>query len=68
MVDQDAPAGKAGIKEHDVIVSVNGSAVQSVEQLRRMIREIPSGRVVTLGIGPRWAADEFEGATRGSQD
>ena len=50
MVDQDAPAGKAGIKEHDVIVSVNGSAVQSVEQLRRMIREIPSGRLVTLGM------------------
>src|SRR6266496_131047 len=50
MVDQDAPAGKAGIKERDVIVSVNGSAVQSVEQLRRMIREIPSGRLVTLGL------------------
>ena len=50
MVDQDAPAGKAGIKERDVIVSVNGSAVQSVEQLRRMIHEIPSGRVVTLGL------------------
>ena len=50
MVDQDAPAGKAGIKERDVIVSVNGSNVQSVEQLRRMIREIPSGRVVTLGL------------------
>jgi len=50
MVDQDAPAGKAGLKEHDVILSVNGSAVQSVEQLRRMIREIPAGRAVTLGI------------------
>jgi len=50
MVDQDAPAGKAGIKEHDVILSVNGSSVQSVEQLRRMIREIPAGRVVTLGV------------------
>jgi serine protease Do len=50
MVDQDAPAGKAGIKEHDVIVSVNGSNVQSVEQLRRMIREIPPGRVVTLNV------------------
>jgi serine protease Do len=50
MVDQDAPAGKAGIKEHDVILSVNGSSVQSVEQLRRMIREIPSGRVVAIGL------------------
>jgi len=50
MVDQDAPAGKAGIKEHDVILSVNGEKVESVEQLRRIIREIPSGRVVTIGI------------------
>lgn len=50
MVDQDAPAGKAGIKEHDVIMSVNGDKVESVEQLRRLIREIPPGRVVTIGL------------------
>jgi serine protease Do len=50
LVDQDAPAGKAGLKEHDVILSINGNQVESVEQLRRMIREIPSGRLVTLGI------------------
>ena len=50
MVDQDAPAGKAGLKEHDVIVTLNGSDIQSVEQLRRMIRETPPGRTVTLGV------------------
>ncbi|MGA8491953.1 MAG: PDZ domain-containing protein [Terriglobales bacterium] len=50
MVDQDAPAGKAGLKEQDVILTLNGTDVQSVEQLRRMIRETPPGRVVTLGI------------------
>src|SRR6266481_1669302 len=50
LVDQDAPAGKAGVKEHDVILSINGNQVESVEQLRRMIREIPPGRVVSLGI------------------
>src|SRR6202165_2818538 len=50
LVDQDAPAGKAGLKEHDVILNLNGSQVESVEQLRRMIHEIPPGRVVTLGI------------------
>ena len=50
MVDQDAPAGKAGVKEHDVILSLNGTEVESVEQLRRMIREVPPGRVVTLGL------------------
>ncbi|MBV8051465.1 MAG: PDZ domain-containing protein [Acidobacteriaceae bacterium] len=50
MVDQDAPAGKVGLKEQDVILTLNGEKVESVEQLRRMIRETPSGRVITLGI------------------
>jgi membrane-associated protease RseP (regulator of RpoE activity) len=50
MVDQDAPAGKAGIKEHDVILTVNGDHVESVEQLRRLIHEIPTGRLVTIGL------------------
>ncbi len=50
MVDQDAPAGKAGIKERDVILTLNGTPVESVEQLRRMIHEVPAGRVVALGL------------------
>jgi len=50
MVDQDAPAGKAGLKEHDVILSINDQKVESVEQLRRLIREIPPGRTVAIGI------------------
>jgi serine protease Do len=50
MVDQDAPAGKAGVKEHDVITEFNSSTVESEEQLRRMIKETPPGRNVTLGI------------------
>ncbi len=50
MVDQDAPAGKAGLKEHDVILTMNGTPVESGAQLRRMIHETPPGRVVTLGL------------------
>jgi serine protease Do len=50
MVDQDAPAGKAGIKEHDVILTMNGTAIESGAQLRRMIHETPAGRVVTFGL------------------
>src|SRR5229473_3451045 len=50
MVDQDAPAGKAGVKEHDVILTINNQGVESVEQLRRMIHEIPSGRTIEIGI------------------
>jgi serine protease Do len=50
MVDQDSPAGKAGVHERDVIVSLNGTPVESEAQLRRMIKETPAGRVVALGI------------------
>jgi C-terminal processing protease CtpA/Prc len=50
MVDQDAPAGKAGLKEHDVILSMNGTSIESGAQLRRMIHETPPGRMVTLGL------------------
>jgi S1-C subfamily serine protease len=49
-VDQDAPAGKAGLKEHDVIVEFNGQRVEGREQFTRFIRETPSGRTITLGI------------------
>jgi serine protease Do len=50
MVDQDAPAGKAGIKEHDVILTLNDTAIESKTQLHRMIHETPPGRVVSLGV------------------
>jgi len=50
MVDRDAPAGKAGLKEGDVVLEFNGTRVEGEEQLRRMLRETPAGRKVTLGI------------------
>jgi serine protease Do len=50
MVDQDAPAGKAGIKEHDVILTMNGTPIESKTQLQRMIHETPPGRVVSFGL------------------
>jgi serine protease Do len=50
MVDQDAPAGKAGIKEHDVILTMNGTTIESKTQLQRMIHETPAGRIVALGL------------------
>jgi predicted metalloprotease with PDZ domain len=49
-LDSEGPAAKAGLKEHDVILTFNGQAVEGFEQLRRMIRETPPGRKVKLGI------------------
>ncbi len=50
MVDADAPAGKAGLKEHDVILSYNGKQIDDVNQLRSLIRETKPGTKVNLGI------------------
>lgn len=50
MVDHDAPAGKAGLKEHDVVLEFNGTKVQGTEELRRLIHETPPGRNVQLLI------------------
>ena len=50
LIDHDAPAGKIGLKVNDVILSINGQAVEGAEQLKRMLREIPAGRKVSLEI------------------
>lgn len=50
VVDQDSPAGKAGMKEHDVIRSFNGEKVESRAQLFRMLTETPGGHTASLDI------------------
>lgn len=49
-VDRDAPAGKVGLRPHDVILKMNGQPVAGEEMLRRMLRETPAGRTVKLLI------------------
>jgi C-terminal processing protease CtpA/Prc len=50
LIDHDAPAGKIGLKVNDVVLQLNGQTVEGAEQLRRMLREIPAGRKVSLEI------------------
>jgi serine protease Do len=47
---EDSPAAKSGLKDGDVITEINSQRVEGAVQFRRMIREIPSGRTVQLGI------------------
>ena len=49
-VDHDAPAGKAVCRSEDVILQMNGQVIEGKDQLRRMLRETPAGRTVTLMI------------------
>lgn len=49
-VDHDAPAGKSGLKLHDVILQLDGQSFDSVDQLRRRLLDLPVGRTVSLLI------------------
>ncbi len=50
LIDHDAPAGQIGLKVNDVVLQLNGQNVEGAEQLRSMLKEIPSGRKVSIEI------------------
>jgi len=49
-VDHDAPAAKAGLRIHDVILGMNNQPIDGQAQLTRMLHDTPAGRTVTLLI------------------
>jgi serine protease Do len=50
LIDHDAPAGQKGLRVNDVVLSVNGQAVEGAVHFTRMMREITAGHKVTLVI------------------
>jgi serine protease Do len=49
-IDHDAPAAKAGMQLHDVILQMNGQQIEGEAQLGQMLRLTPPGRTVALVI------------------
>lgn len=49
-ITPDSPAAKAGLKENDVVMEINGQRVEGMLQFRRMIHEIPAGRTAQLTV------------------
>lgn len=45
-VDHDAPANKAGLKVHDVVLEMNSKKIENADQLRRLLRETRAGHTV----------------------
>jgi len=50
LLDHDAPAAKVGLRVHDVILELNGSRIQSADQLRKLLHEVAIGHKVELVI------------------
>ncbi|HVZ38871.1 MAG TPA: PDZ domain-containing protein [Candidatus Kapabacteria bacterium] len=59
-VIDNTPAKSAGLQKNDVIVSWNGTRVESAMQLRRLVAETPSGRSVRIGYLRSGARSEVD--------
>lgn len=47
-VEDDEPAGKAGLKEDDIITQVNGKNVTSVDDIRELMKTVKKGDTVKI--------------------
>lgn len=59
ILDHDAPASKAGLRLHDVIVQMGGQPIENAEHVRRILRETPPGRKVQIVISRDGAEQTF---------
>lgn len=54
-----SPAEEAGIKEGDIITEYQGSRIEGVAQLTRLVRETPSGRTAHLEVWRNGASKDL---------
>lgn len=49
-VDEDEPAGKAGIEEDDIITTINGKTISSLETLKESMKDVKDGDTMKFTI------------------
>lgn len=49
-VEDETPAQKAGIEENDVITSINGKAIKSVDEIKSVLKDVKEGDLIKAGI------------------
>ncbi len=49
-VKRRSPAGRAGVRKDDLILSVNGRNVRNVEECQKRLRAVPAGEPISLVI------------------
>jgi serine protease Do len=67
-VVKGSAAEKAGLKDGDVILSYQGERVGSAAQLRRLVRETPPGRHVTIEASRGGASQRLTASLEGNDD
>ncbi len=50
VLDAQGPAAQAGIRRGDVVLGVNNSEVQNLEQFNKQIAAVASGKMVALRV------------------
>ena len=67
-VAKGSAAEKAGLKEGDVILAYQGEKVWSAAQLRRLVRETPPGRAVSLEVSRGGALQRLSATVEESKE
>lgn len=59
-VDEETPADKAGVKKEDIITSINGKLVNSVDEIKEALKNLKEGDTVKAGITRAGKAQTIE--------
>jgi predicted metalloprotease with PDZ domain len=50
VLDHDAPAGKAHLKLHDVILQINGRSIDGADQVKQILHQTPPGHKLQMVV------------------